>query len=663
MNLRPRQEECLNAVETEYKAGTHQQLVVQATGTGKAVVIANLLRKMRQYGMQKMLVFVHTEELVKQLVDTCQQWNPELKVGREQAQFYADTDCDIVVSCVASIGREGAQRIQRFGEFDIVACDEAHHSIASTYLNVFNAVGVLAEGTRKLLVGFTATPKRKNITRSQKKQLTVLDDEEILSLKSVYRKIVYTYPIRKAIKEGWLVPLKGFKLKTDVDLSEVQTTAGDYQQDALSEAVNIADRNIQVVKFWLDNAQRRTTIAFTVDIKHAQDLASIFQMYGVKAVAIWGTHPERSDTLVCSDCNHHLDAESEVNKKCLGKTCRRGLTKEEKEIGMEACKGTYSFKRGIINNFKANEYEVLCNCGVLIEGFDAWNVMCILDTAPTKSSSKYTQKLGRGTRLEEGTGNLLEALKSGITLRKKDCFVLDVCDNNKRCSLVTLPSLVGLNPDFELHGASVTDVLDEIEKVQEKYPDVDFTNLTDLSKVKAYVESLDLFAEPYTQEVKEFSELRWLQTQDGAFVLTIPEKREVRDSKEYWNFLHEKLYITPNDLDEFELSITTVNDDRKLGTFNTLKEAFETADEVVKRCRPDRVKLIQRDAAWHSGTASDASKKYLKKLVGKKPFIYCVCPVGPQCSGVAGTLCKACNKQQINAGQVAIAINKFKVKA
>ena len=611
-SLRPRQEECLDAILAAYTEGIHQQLVVQATGTGKAVVIANLARKMRQHLPGKMLVFVHTEELVKQLVDTCQQWNPELKVGREQAQFYADTDCDIVVSCVASIGREGAQRIQRFGEFDIVACDEAHHSIASTYLNVFNATGVLAEGTRKLLVGFTATPKRKNITRSQKKQLTVLDDEEILSLKSVYKKIVFTYTIRKAIKEGWLVPLKGFKLKTDVDLSEVKTTGGDYQQDQLSEAVNTSSRNLQIVKFWMDTAQRRTTIAFTVDIKHAQDLALEFRKAGVKAEAIWGTDPNR----------------------------------EEK-----------------ITKFKANEYEVLCNCGVLIEGFDAWNVMAVLDAGPTKSSSKYTQKIGRGTRLEEGTGNLIEALKAGITLRKQDCFVLDVCDNNKRCSLVTLPSLLGLNPDFELHGKSVTAAVEEIEAVQEKFPDVDFSALTDLSKVKAYVESLDLFAEPYTQEVKEFSELKWMQTADGAFVLAIPEARDLQESKLYYAFLHEKLHIMTNDLDEYELSITTVNDERKLGVFNSLSEAFKTADEVVRRCRPDRVKLVQREAAWHDGIASDASKKYLKKLVGKKPFIYCVCPVGAQCSGVAGTICKACSKQQMNAGQVSIAINKMKTKA
>jgi hypothetical protein len=52
----------------------------------------------------------------------------------------------------------------------------------------------------------------------------------------------------------------------------------------------------------------------------------------------------------------------------------------------------------------------------------------------------------------------------------------------------------------------------------------------------------------------------------------------------------------------------------------------------------------------------------LKKLVGKKPFIYCVCPVGAKCSGIAGSICGICNKQQLTAGQAALVINKFKVK-
>ena len=133
-------------------------------------------------------------------------------------------------------------------------------------------------------------------------------------------------------------------------------------------------------------------------------------------------------------------------------------------------------------------------------------------------------------------------------------------------------------------------------------------------------------------------------------------------SKQYWNFLHEKLVITTNELEEYELTITSVETDRKLGVFNTLSEAFKTADDVILRCRPDRMKLLQRNASWRSGSASGAAKKHLKKLIGKKAFIYCTCPVGMQCSGIAGALCGTCNKQQLTSGQASIAITKFKVK-
>jgi superfamily II DNA or RNA helicase len=609
--LRPYQEEQLDAVLKNYIEGTTQKLVMAATGTGKTVLFSNLPQKLAHLLPGKTLVTVHREELVDQAIAAMRHWNPTLKVGKEMAEHYADTDCDVIVSCVASIGRTGATRMERFGwdNIDKVIIDECHHGIASTYMNVLEASGVLKAGTKKLLLGVTATPKRKNLRKQ--KQVEVLEDSDILSLKSIFKKIVHKYTIRQAIREGWLVPIRGFRIQTATDLSEVKTTAGDYQQDALAEAVNTPTRNLQVVKGWLDVAERRQTIAFTVDIQHTKDLASDFIKAGVKAEAIWGTDPERAEKLA---------------------------------------------------RFKAGDITVLCNCALLTEGFDAWQVGCVLDAAPTKSSSRYTQKIGRGTRLEEGTGNLIEALKAGVALRKKDCLVIDVCDNNTRCSLVTLPSLVGLNPEFDLHGESAVKAIEEIEELQEKYPGIDLTELTDLSKVKVYMEALDMFAEPYTEEVKEFSELTWMQAQDGAYVLTIPEKREVQESKAYWNFLHEKLHISANNLDEYELSISTATTDKKLGTFNTLKEAFETADDVVKRCRPDRMKIMQRNAGWHSGPASDASKKYLKKLTKKQPFIYCTCPTQYSCSGVAGTICNSCQKMQLTSGQASLAINRFKAK-
>jgi superfamily II DNA or RNA helicase len=607
LELRPRQTECLDAIRNEYLAGCYQQLVVAATGIGKAVILANIKRHMADLLPGKMLVFAHREELIAQLIATLEEWNPDLKVGKEMASDYADVDCDIVVSCNASIGRDGAVRLARFGSFDYVVCDEAHHSIASTYLNVFEQTGVLKPDSTRLLVGFTATPKRKNLKRTKKEQAVLAtEDEDLLQLKSVYKKIVFSYPIRKAIKEGWLVPLRGYVLKTRVDLSNIKTTAGDYQQDELENTVNTPERNAAIANAWRKDCEGRQTVAFCVQIQHAKDMAAAFRSLGVNAEAVWGVDPDRATKLA---------------------------------------------------KHKAKEITVLCNAQLLSEGYDDWRVSCIIDAAPTKSPTKYTQCIGRGTRLQGGTGNLLEAIAKGVALEKKDCLVLDVCDNNKRCSLVTLPSLLGLNPDMDVQGKSITEVAEKMEELQEKYPTVDLSHLTDITKVDAYIESLDLFAAPYTEEVKEFSKLAWMGCSDGSYVLQIPEKKELKGM--FYQHKHERLNIAENELGEFVLSISSASvENKQLGIYNTLQEAFESADEVIRRCRPDRVKLLSRESEWHTYPASDPAKKLLRSLTRSKPILKCLCPgTNP------AILCPVCRLQTgITAGEASTAINLLKAR-
>lgn len=610
------QEQCLTNIETDFLAGLFQLLVVMATGTGKTVVFSQLIKRMRKYLPGKVLVFAHREELVDQAVKAIRSINPDLKVGKEMANDYADTDCDVVVSCVASIGRDGATRLERFGAFDLVVCDEAHHSIASTYLNVFTSTGVLVSGAKKLLVGFTATPKRKNLTRKQKKELTLLDDEQLVSLKSVYKKISYTYPIRKAIKEGWLSPLKGFRLKTDVDLTDVKQTAGDYQDADLERTVNTESRNKQIVKMWLEHMENRPTVGFTAGIAHAKALAKEFVDAGIKAEAIWGVDPERADKL---------------------------------------------------QRHQAGETTVLFNAQLLTEGYDDWRVSCIILASPTRNSSKFTQEVGRGTRLQAGIGNLLKAIAEGYALIKQDCYILDVVDNSKKCSLVTLPSLLGLNPDMDLQGEDVVKAAEKMEALQEQYPGVDFSGLTDLSKVQAYIESIDIFAAPFTEEVVEFSSLSWMATSNGEYVLPIPEKKDLTDaakhnSKVFARYLHEKLHLRQNELDEWKLFITsTTVGERELGTFNTLKEAFEVADDVIQRNRFDRVKLMLRESPRNDYMATEPAKRYLRKLSKKRPLLWCICETPKGAMPLPkGQHCPKCKMQTgITAGMASIAINKL----
>jgi len=594
VQLRPYQQETLTAIVDNYKAGIRQQLVVWSTGTGKTCLAANLPTTLKGLLDGKMLFVAHRDQLLTQAIDKIQTWNPSLKIGLEKAESRASLDCDVIVASVASIGRTGSTRMQDFWEhISVIVLDESHHCISDSFLRVLEDSGVLKDDSKKLLVGLTATPRRRNRTKEANQKNTLLDDEDLISLKSVFKKIVYSYPLRKAIKDGYLVPLRGFRVSTRTSLDGVKTVAGDFQIDALSDAVNTTDRNALVVKAWKEHAEGRQTAAFTCTIQHAKDLAEVFMHNGVLAQPIWGEDPQKLEKL---------------------------------------------------RWFEEGKIQVLANCSLLSEGWDSPTVSCIVQARPTKSSTLYCQMIGRGTRLFPS---------------KQDCIVLDFCDSHKRCSLTCLPSLLGLNPEMDLHGESVIKAAEKIEALEEAHPGIDFKDLTDLSKVKAYVEALDLFADPFTQEVKEYSKLKWMEQADGSYSIAIPEEKGLADAGEYYRFRHEALHISQNQLEEYELSITSVDPERALGTFSTLKEALETADNVLQRCRPDRLKLLQRNAPCHDNLASDGAKKYLARLSKKRPVHYCLCLGQTAAKGI----CPSCGKQLgITAGQATLAIEKMKIK-
>ena len=141
---------------------------------------------------------------------------------------------------------------------------------------------------------------------------------------------------------------------------------------------------------------------------------------------------------------------------------------------------------------------------------------------------------------------------------------------------------------------------------------------------------------------------------DGSYLLQIPEKKELKGV--FYQHKHEKLHITPNELGEFALSISAVGVDKQLGIYNTLKEAFESADEVIARCRPDRMKLVTREAEWHTHPASEPAKKLLRTLSRSKPLLKCLCPgTNP------AILCPTCRLATgITAGEASVAINLLK---
>jgi superfamily II DNA or RNA helicase len=84
----------------------------------------------------------------------------------------------------------------------------------------------------------------------------------------------------QGIKDGYLCELDGIRIKTDISLDNVRTTAGEFNQKDL-QVLNCHARNQLIVDSHFKYADGRQAIAFCVDVEHAMDLCEAFKSRGV----------------------------------------------------------------------------------------------------------------------------------------------------------------------------------------------------------------------------------------------------------------------------------------------------------------------------------------------------------------------------------------------
>ena len=365
------------------------------------------------------------------------------------------------------------------------------------------------------------------------------------ALSEIYDKVAYVYALRQAIEDGFLVRVRGYRVSTDTSLDDVSVSSGDFSITKLAAAVNTPARNRQVVEQWQKLASGRKTICFTADIDHAKKMAEEFNAHGIKAEAVWGDDPDRAGKI-----KRHQD----------------GVT------------------------------TVLCNCAVLVEGYDDPSVSCILLARPTVSSVAYSQMVGRGTRLFEG---------------KKDLIVIDFVDATGKNSLITLPTLIGLQAGLDLRGRDLVEAAEEIEAAQAEHPGVDFSKLVDIAELKTLVEQVNMFEVRFPAEVEENSELTWFRAIDGGYKMLVP-----KDGPEPAGWM--RIYQNPLGVWDIVGKIKNVNLQASRGS---MEEAFKATDEQLrKRLSKMALSYIKREATWHGKKVTDAQKKMLCRLFPKKPF-------------------------------------------
>ena len=331
IELRPYQAEARDAILNEWAEGRKRTLLVLPTGCGKTVVFSKVAEDRVRHG-DRVLIMAHRDELLEQAADKLKQATG-LDCAREKAGSTAlGSFFPVTVGSVQTLARPN--RLSRYPPdyYATIIVDEAHHCLSDTYLQVlehFPAANVL---------GVTATPDR----------------GDMRSLGRFFDSRAYEYTMTRAIREGYLCPIRAQMIPLKLDLSGVSVSAGDYSANDVGDALTPCLRQIahEIVTHYRD----RKTVVFLPLIHTSRAFCDLLNEMGLSAAEVNGTSSDRAE---------------------------------------------------ILRDFEQGRYSVLCNSMLLTEGWDCPAVDCIVVLRPTRVRSLYQQMVGRGMRLFPGKKELI----------------------------------------------------------------------------------------------------------------------------------------------------------------------------------------------------------------------------------------------------------------
>lgn len=378
MELRPYQKEAKEAIFEQWDSGVLKTLLVLPTGCGKTVVFAKVTEECVRKG-DRVLILAHRGELLDQAADKLMK-----TTGLGCALEKAESSCQgswfrVVVGSVQTLMRE--KRLGGFPAdyFNTIIIDEAHHCISDSYQRV------LQHFPEAQVLGVTATPDR----------------GDMRNLGVYFESLAYEYTLPKAIKEGYLSPIKALTIPLKIDMSNVSVQAGDFKASEIGTALDPYLEGIaqEMQKYCMD----KKTVVFLPLVKTSQKFRDLLNAYGFQAAEVNGDSQDRAE---------------------------------------------------ILQDFDTGKYNVLCNSMLLTEGWDCSSVDCIVVLRPTKVRSLYCQMVGRGTRLSPDTGKdhllLLDFLWH--TERHELCHPASlICENEEVAQKMTenLEQEAGIAVDIE----------------------------------------------------------------------------------------------------------------------------------------------------------------------------------------------------------------------
>lgn len=321
--------------------GKGNPLLLYPTGVGKSVIIALIISNcIRRWQGTRTMVLTHSKELIDQDYKKLKQYWPEAPAGiyceglKRKEYWYP-----ITVGSIQTVHNVP----ELFGHIDVLFIDEAHLVSPKDKTMYRKFIGKLKEKNSNLVVtGLTATGWRSGQGWLWMGENPLFDGAAINACD------IDTF--NWFFDEGYLVEPIAKKTKFQYDVTNIRTTAGEFNQGDVERETNKKELNERCVIAMLDELQQRHAgLIFVNGIKQVEAVADIFDAYGINV------------TYVHSDM-------------------------KDKE------------RDGRIKDFTDGNWHVMVNNGILTTGFDypALDFMGMMKL--TQSSSLFGQMVGRLTR-------------------------------------------------------------------------------------------------------------------------------------------------------------------------------------------------------------------------------------------------------------------------
>jgi superfamily II DNA or RNA helicase len=274
--LRDYQDLAIDKVRQAIRAGFRKILIVAPTGAGKTVIAAQIVKLAAEKARRSMFL-AHRRELIYQCAGKLVDFGVDHGLLMAGEYPYGAADCQ-----VASIQTLAARCITTdkmpLPYSDLVLIDEAHRSLAPTYITLIDHYG------DKVVIGLTATP-----IRSDGK-----------GLGHVYDYMVRCPSISELIRLGHLVPPVTFA-PTIPDLTGVKVRGGDYDEAELQARMNRRQLVGGIIEHWHRLAHDRPSIVFASGVKHSINIRDEFHKQGIKVAHVDGDTDKRDRKAIIQD--------------------------------------------------------------------------------------------------------------------------------------------------------------------------------------------------------------------------------------------------------------------------------------------------------------------------------------------------------------------------